>query len=104
MQELLAQIEKYQTEDVPDDMFDKVIGEILPGAKVKVYWNDRIECDEGYAFVLPEQDAGVGDVCIHIPEMDNSDGIGNGEEIHIHLFEILTNERVKKVSFKGGFL
>lgn len=104
MKELLQQIEQFQNSDLPENLFDKVQGEILPGATVKVYWQDRKEYDEGYIFVLPGQSIDEGDACVHVPQMDNSDGIGNGDEIHIHLSQILTNERVKKVVVKGGFL
>jgi cold shock CspA family protein len=104
MKELLQQIEQLRNSDLPENMYDKLKGDTLPGATVKVYWNDRKEYDEGYIFVLPGQYADEGDVFVHIPEMDNSDGIGNGEEIYIHLSQILTNERVKKVVTKGGFL
>jgi cold shock CspA family protein len=104
MKELLEQIEKFRNSELPENMYDKLQGEILPGATVKVYWNDRRESDKGYIFVLPGQYADEGDAFVHVPQMDNSDGIGNGEEIYIHISEILTNERVKKVVVKGGFL
>lgn len=103
MKELLKQIEIYQTLDLPENLFDKLDGETLPNASVEVIWFDREESDNGYIFVLPNQEADEGDVCVHIPSIDNSDGIGKGESIHCHLSNILTNKRVKKVILKGGF-
>ena len=103
MKELLKQIKKFQNSDLPDDLFDKLEGDTFPAASVEVYWIDRDEADKGYVFVLPHQEADEGDVCVHIPQMDNSDGIGNGEPVYCHLSNILSNKRVKKVVLTGGF-
>ena len=102
MKKLLEEITKFQNEDLPDDLYKKLSGEILPAASVKVYWIDRDEADRGYVFVLPHQRVDEGDVCVHVPQMDNSDGIGDGEPVYCHLSKILTNKLVKKVVLKGG--
>jgi hypothetical protein len=102
--ELLDQSKEYLNSEIPENLFDKAHGEMLPGCIVKVYWNDRSEYDKGYLFSLPGQSIDEGDAFVHIPEMDNSDGIGYGEETHVHISQILSNDRVKKVVFKGGFL
>lgn len=95
---LLKEIWEFQeAEEIDNFLFDKVVGVLLPGSKVEVYWQDREYTDEGYVFTLPQQDANMWDICIHIPKMDNSDGIGEGEEAFVHLYSLLQLERVLKV-------
>lgn len=75
----------------------KILFEPAAGDWIEIYWTDREMPDRGYIFTLPEQDIDTLDCCVHVPQMDNSDGIGNGEEIHLHLMEILSNKRVEQI-------
>ena len=98
LKQLLEEITHYQNDnDINYDIFNKINGEIYAGAKVEIYWTDRDLCDNGYIFLLPHQDTDEYDVCIHVPKMDNSDGIGDGEEIFKHLFSVVSLERVSKI-------
>lgn len=100
MKELLEQIRKFQEEDIDDDIiFDKCEGEIKEFCKVEVQWGDREESDYGYSFILPHQDSDIGDVCIHMTEVDNSDGIDAGDPVWIHIYDLTMLPRVKKVIF-----
>jgi len=102
---LLDEIDNFHNlEDLDYDLFDKVEGELLPNSKVEIHWKDRENADFGYVFVLPHQTADEFDVCIHVPTMDNSDGMDKGEEIHKHIYSIVELERVVKVVATGGML
>lgn len=102
---LLDEIRNFHNlKDLDYDLFDKVEGELLPNSKVEIYWEDRENSDVGYVFVLPHQKADEYDVCIHIPTMDNSDGMDKGEEIHKHIYSIVELEKVVKVVATGGML
>lgn len=103
MEKLLQQREIFLEMDTDDIPFNKIEGEPYPGSNVEIFWESRECTDKGYTIVLPEQEFGEADVFIHIPFPDNSDGIGNAPEEHIHLGELLTNKRVLKVVFTGGF-
>lgn len=98
LKKLLKEINKFQTSEIDDELFDKVEGEIQPGTRVEVHWQERESPDEGYAFALPGQEPDEWDICIHIPEMDNSDGIGDGEPVWAHLYNIAKLPKVLKVA------
>lgn len=103
MKNLIKEIEDYQNSEMPDDLLDKLEGETMPGAHVEIFWKDREETDTGYVFVLPNQSWDEADVCVHVPKPDNSDGIGDAPEVHIHISNLLINERVEKVVVTGGY-
>lgn len=95
---LLDEIEDFHNlEDLDYDLFNKIEGELLPNSKVEIYWSGREMFDVGYVFVLPHQTADEFDVCIHVPSMDNSDGMDKGEAIHKHIYSIVRLERVVKI-------
>lgn len=93
MQEILKELKKYQDITVTDKQFEKIKGSTLPGAKIEIYWNDRGENDIGYLFAFPCQFPDEGDVMVHIPRPDNSDGIGDGDPVWLHLYNLLKNKR-----------
>lgn len=103
IKELLQEITDFQNSEMPDDLFDKLEGETMPGAHVEIFWKDREETDAGYVFVLPGQDWDISDVCVHVPKPDNSDGMDDAPEVHIHIANLLINERVEKVVVTGGY-
>ena len=103
MKNLLKEIEDYQRTGIDDDLFDKLKGETFPGANVEILWKGREETDKGYVFVLPNQTWDEGDVCVHIPKPDNSDGMDDAPEVYIHISNLLSNKRVKKIIVSGGF-
>lgn len=104
MEDLIEEIETYHNlAEIEDDLFDKLYGETFPGAHVEIFWKKRGEPDKGYIFVLPNQTWDEGDVCVHIPKPDNSDGIDDAPEVHIHISNLLLNNRVKKVVVTGGY-
>ena len=98
LETLLMQSVEFAEADISDTLFGKVLGEIKAGSKVEIYWKGREQPDYGYFFSIPEQDVQDGDIFIHVPQMDNSDGIGNGHEIHIHLYKLLTNEMLESIT------
>lgn len=103
MNELLKEIEDYQNSEIDDNLFDKLEGETMPGAHVEIFWKKRDETDTGYVFVLPNQTWDEGDVCVHIPKPDNSDGMDDAPEVHIHISNLLSNKLVKKIVVTGGY-
>lgn len=102
MEEILAQIAFYQDAEIDDELFDKIKGTPRVGSKVTVKWVDREYDDHGYCFRLPIQDDedDMLDLCLHITDVDNSDGIGEAPEVWIHLLNLLENERCDYVIFK----
>lgn len=88
---------KWQFADIEDEWFNKMLFDPAAGDHIEIYWIDRENPDYGYLFTLPSQDISILDCCVHVPQMDNSDGIGYGEEIHLHLMEVLSNNRVEQV-------
>ncbi len=98
LKQLLEEISNYQNnDDIDYDIFNKVNGEINVGAKVEIFWADREQQDYGYIFQLPHQDTDDYDVCIHVPKMDNSDGMGDGDCIFKHLYSVVQLNRVSKI-------
>jgi len=103
MEIILKELKKYQNINVTDKQFEKIEGETLAGAKVEIVWTGRGESDNGYLFALPCQSPDEGDVFVHVPFPDNSDGIGDADPQWLHLFNLLKNKRVKKIICSGGF-
>ena len=98
LKQLLEEITNYQNnDDIDYDLFNKIKGKVCGGSKVEIHWVDRDQCDNGYLFLLPNQDKEQYDICIHVPKMDNSDGIGDGEEVFKHLYSVVSLERVTKI-------
>ena len=97
LKKLLDEINSYRNDDIDFELFDKVKGELYAGAKVEIFWSERDETDKGYIFVLPNQDIDEYDVCVHVPQMDNSDGMGDGDAVFKHLYSIVELERVSKI-------
>jgi hypothetical protein len=98
LKQLLEEISNYQNnDDIDYDIFDKVNGEIEAGSKVEIFWVDREQQDYGYIFQLPNQDTDEYDVCVHVPKMDNSDGMGDGDSVYKHLYSVVQLERVSKI-------
>ncbi len=104
MEDLLKEIEDYHNLGIDDDLFDKLQGEAYPGAGVEIFWKGREEPDKGYIFTLPNQTWDEADVCVHIPNPDNSDGMDDAPEVHIHISNLLSNKRVKKIIVSGGII
>lgn len=97
MQELLKQREDVLNKEIESSVFNKIIGISDGGNQVKIHWKDRDYFDEGYLFTLPEMAQDEGDVFVHIPKPDNSDGMGEAPEVHIHLLELASFDRVLKI-------
>lgn len=79
----------------------KQIGNLRPGAKVKIEWQNldgtELCIDYGYAFLTPFQDDGIDDYFIHVPSPDNSSGKGNVPPEWQHINQLLSNRLVKKI-------
>ena len=102
MEELLKEHKKYQYEIPTDNEFTKLKGEAKIGSNIEIDWIDREEIDKGYLFALPiSQDE--NDLLFHIPNPDNSDGIGDAPPVWGHLNSLLKNKRVKQIRCIGGF-
>lgn len=97
MKNLIKEIKKYQDIELEDSVYDKIDGEAIPGSNVEIHWVDRDEIDEGYIFTLPDQQWDEYDACVHIPSPDNSDGIDDAPEVHIHLLKLASFDRVEKI-------
>lgn len=96
--ELLEQRAKAMIYDDWENHFAKIKGTPEPGQKLEVHWTDKEDVDEGYFFTLPEMEIEENDLFIHIPKPDNSSGIGDAPDIHIHLLELASFELVKKIN------
>lgn len=95
--EMILQRKKALEYDNWEDHFAKIKGEPKAGGKVKIYWVYRDFEDDGYLFTLPDQEPEENDFFIHIPKPDNSDGIGDAPDVHIHMLELASFERVVKI-------
>ncbi|TDQ27670.1 hypothetical protein [Tenacibaculum caenipelagi] len=72
----------------------KIIGRVDAGGKVEIQWKDKENTDTGYVFTLPNMDLDENDFFIHIPYPDNSGGIGDAPEVHIHALELASFDLV----------
>ena len=100
MEELQQELDKIQSLDINDDDWAKIRGETIPGYYVIIEWGSRPNVDYGYCFSLPNQTPDEGDVFIHVTNVDNSDGMDNAPDVWIHLYNLITNKMVEKVSFR----
>lgn len=103
MRTLLKQREEFLNLQY-NDFSDKIEGNAFGGAKVEIYWKDRIyEDDEemdlletnpdiGYIFYLDGMSVDENDFFIHITYMD-----ADTEEIWLHVGDLLSNEEVGKI-------
>jgi hypothetical protein len=73
--------------------------ELNPGDRIEIVWIDRDFTDTGYLFQLPGMDdyGDMLDYFVHIPDPDNSDGIGNADAEFVYLWELLSFKRVKQI-------
>lgn len=101
MKELLKQREEVLKRDFKEGTFDKIFGISDPGNKVEIFWKDRDFTDTGYLFSLPEMVPDQGDVFLHITNVDNSDGMDKAPDVHIHLLELASFDRVLKIECKN---
>lgn len=95
LEKLLKAQELFLDQDFPDEYWNKIKGEAQPGGKIEIKWKEREFTDKGYFFALPDSDVEIGDICVHIPFPDNSDGIGDAPPVWINLYELVNNEQVK---------
>lgn len=104
MNELLKEHKRYGDIELSDDELDKLKGDPKPGKWINIYWIkddeypefDRI-VDEGYLISLPISDESVNDYFVHIPNPDNSSGIGDADPEWIHINCLLKNENVESI-------
>ena len=99
LKELLEEIDYYHTsEDIDYDNFDKLSNsDPMPGQKVAIYWIDREFPDKGYLFQLPHQIVDEFDLCVHVTDVDNSDGMDSAPDEYKHLYSLVELERVDKI-------
>lgn len=109
LQELLIDIDRFENFVDPDgpngevneEHFNKMNGNPIPGDQITVVWTDRDEHDFGYVFTLPQMDdADDLNLIVHIPNPDNSDGMGDAPPVWIHLYELVKLDRVKEVAVR----
>jgi len=103
LEDLLHEIIHFQeSEDVDYDLFNKVKNEekLIPGNKIEIWWTDRDEADNGYLFRLPHQQADEYDLCVHVTDVDNSDGMDDAPEEFHHIYHLVSLKRVKKINIK----
>ena len=97
MKDLLKQRDDVLSKEISSEVFNKIIGISDGGNRVKIHWIDRDYVDKGYLFTLPTMAQDEGDVFVHVPSPDNSDGMGEAPEVHIHLLELASFDRVVKI-------
>ncbi|MEA1849223.1 hypothetical protein U9K52_09890 [Chryseobacterium sp. MHB01] len=99
LEQLLSEINFYQNSDVDYDNFDKIKGfdSMELGGKIEIFWKDREETDKGYIFNLPHQDSDEYDVCVHVTDVDNSEGMGDAPDEYHHLYHLVSLERIDKI-------
>jgi hypothetical protein len=104
--ELSKEHKKYAMIYLADDAQSKLKGEYAPGCKVEILWHlpDGEEyykiIDKGYAFHVGGMDTDCGDFFIHVPCSENPGGKGDGDEIWVHVNNLLINKLVRKVILK----
>lgn len=90
--------------DVPDEWYAKIPGweKIKPGCRVNILWTgaglEGVE-DDVYLFQLPfcDDQYDMLDFFAHIPNPDNSSGIGDAPQEFVHLIALLENKLVKTI-------
>lgn len=91
--------------EIPYKWYEKAPGwdKLEPGDKIKIEWKGRelndVE-DEGYLFQLPMCDESLDmlDFFVHIPDPDNSSGIGPAPQVFTHFISLLQNKLVKRIT------
>ena len=104
MEEILKEIEQYKFYDLSAKEIDKVVGDPKFGGKVDIKWSGRDELDKGYLFQFPIQDEDIDmwDLIVHVPNPDNSDGMGKALPVWVHFMSLLTNDDILWVNCTGG--
>lgn len=100
MEELLKKRkEMLALEDLTDEQWAKLKGEIIPGYKVEIIWKDRGKDypDTGYIFTLPMCDYQEADVFVHILEPISLDGKDKADEVYLHMQDLMTNSLVESI-------
>lgn len=104
LDELLADREKAIEVDIPDEWYKKLPewDKVEPGDMVSIEWTGKIlegVTDVGYLFQLPmcDEEYSMLDFFVHIPNPDNSSGIGDAPQVFTHLITLLENELVKSI-------
>jgi hypothetical protein len=97
--------QKYEDYDVDELCFHKLEGgETEAGSIVEIIWDDygKDYPEIGYLFELP----GIctpdeADIFVHIPKPQNPEGKDTPPPVFIHLYDILTNEKVVSVTIRS---
>ena len=104
LDELLADRCKTIEVDIPSEWYKKIPewDTIEPGDKVTIEWTGEIlkgVVDVGYIFQLPmcDEDYSMLDFFVHIPNPDNSSGIGDAPQVFVHLITLLQSELVETI-------
>lgn len=104
LNELLADRGKSIEIDIPEEWYKKVPewDKIGPGDRVIIEWQGKeLEgiTDVGYLFQLPmcDEDYSMLDFFVHVPNPDNSSGIGDAPQVFTHLIFLMGNELVKSI-------
>lgn len=100
LEKLIEAQEAFLDTDIPDDDWNKVQGEPIPGGKIEIKWKGRQFADKGYFFALPTSDTEIYDICVHIPSPDNSDGMDDAPPVWINLYQLVINDQVKWIKCK----
>jgi hypothetical protein len=102
--ELLVQRQKLLDVEITEKHWSKLIGkETEPGRRCIVEWNDwgTDYPDEGYLFDLPiGNSSDEADIFVHIPEPQNPDGIDTPPAAFLHLYDLMLNDMVKRITIK----
>lgn len=101
MEELQDEYIKSMLLDLEAKHWRKLKGNVKPGSKIEIKWENRENEDLGYCFIIPEQELSYdeGDVFLHVTNVDNSGGIGKAPDVWVHLHNLLTNDLVESVTF-----
>lgn len=98
LKELLDEINYFhQSEDVEYDLFDKIENYLEAGDRIEIFWKDRAFTDTGYIFRLPHQISDEYDLCVHVTEVDNSDGMDSVDDEFHHLYHLVALDRILKI-------
>lgn len=95
--DLKKELKKYSLKELTKLQWKKLVGTPSAGRMVRIYWRDGV-IDYGYLFLLPECDEADGDYLVHVPQPDNSSGIGDAPPIWQHINNLLSNDLVKRIS------
>lgn len=100
--EFLKEDAKFKYKELTNKQYDKLVGNIEAGSKVKIYWNDenwpKNLYDKGYVFALPSHDWTIDtDLWVHIPRPENPSGKDECSAEWKHLNDLLSNDYCKKI-------